>query len=201
MHMTAKRFMLGTLAGALTLFAWETISNTVIPWHQATYRAFTDSTAVLEVVRANAPGNGMYVDGRGVVAAVAIAPDMASRESLMGIMLARQLALDLVVAALLLALFTALPRLPVRQYAITAAVATCAIAASIFGSDWNWYGFGTGWTLVNIVDRVVGYALVGLVFGALINKWSARSRTDEWGGVRASGSTAVKTTPRSAVKM
>lgn len=199
--MTARRFLLGTLAGAFTLFVWETLSNTVIPWHRATYSAFTDSAAVLQAVRANAPENGMYVDVRGVVAAVAIGPDMASRESLLGVMLGRQLALDLVVAAVLLALFTALPRMPVRQYAITAAAAALAVAASVLGSDWNWYGFGTGWTLVNIVDRAIGYALVGLVLGVLINKWTARTKTDEWGGVRASGSMSAKTTPRSAVRM
>lgn len=199
--MTARRFILGTLAGALTLFAWETISNTVIPWHQATYRGFTDSTAVLQAVRANAPGNGMYMDGRGLIAAVAIAPDLGSREALLGLMLGRQLALDLVVAAVLLVVFAALPRMPLRQYVMTAAAAAFAIGVSVFGSDWNWYGFGTGWTLVNLVDRVVGYALTGLVLGALINKWTARTRTDEWGGVRASGSMPAKTTPRSAVKM
>lgn len=198
--MTARRFILGTLAGAFTLFAWEAISNTVIPWHQATYRGFTDSTAVLQAVRANAPGNGMYVDARGVVAAVAIRPDMASRESMLGIMLGRQLALDLVVAAVLLALFAALPRMPLRQYAMTAAAAAFAMGVSVFGSDWNWYGFGAGWTLVNIVDRILGYALTGLVLGALINKWTTRTRTDEWGGVRASGS-MPSTTPRSTVTM
>ena len=200
--MTARRFILGTLAGALTLFVWETLSNTVIPWHRATYRGFTDSTAVVQAVRANAPENGMYVDGRGVVAAVAFGPDMASRESLLGLMLGRQLALDLAVAAVVLVLLTSLPRMPVRQYAMTTAAAALAVSASVFGSDWNWYGFGTGWTLVNMVDRAIGYALVGLVMGALINKWTARTKTDEWGGVRASGSMAsAKTTPRSAVKM
>lgn len=200
--MNAKRFILGTVAGALALFAWETISNTAIPWHQATVRQFTDSTAVLQAIRANAPANGMYVDARGVVAAVALGPDLASRESLLALMLGRQLALDLFVAAVVLALFTRLPRMPTRHHALVTGLAALAVATSVFASHWNWYGFGAAWTVVNIVDRTIGYALMGLVLGALSNKWTGRSTTDEWGGVRATGSVpSRRTTPRSATQI
>jgi hypothetical protein len=200
--MNAKRFIIGTLAGSLALFLWETVSNAAIPWHQPTMRHFADSSAVLQTIRANAPDNGMYVDARGLVAAVSMSPDLSSKASLLGLMLGRQFVLDLMVAALVLIVFTRMPRGPTRQYALTGGGIALAVAASAFASDWNWYGFGAGWTLVNIVDRSIGYTLMCLVLGALINKWSVRSTTDEWGGVRASGSMqAAKTTPRSASRI
>jgi hypothetical protein len=184
--MNAKLLVLGTLAGALTLFAWETVSNAVIPWHEQTMRTFTDSNAAVQAIRANAPENGMYVDLRGVVAAVSFTPDMASKESLFGLMLARQFALDLVVALILLVAMSRLPRATNRQYAVGTGTIAFAVAASVLVSNWNWYGFGTAWTIVNVLDRTIGYALMGLALGAAVNKWSGRMRTDEWGGIRAS---------------
>ena len=34
-------------------------------------------------------------------------------------------------------------------------------------TDWNWHGYSTGYTLVNIADHLVGGSLVGLVLAAL----------------------------------
>lgn len=185
--MNARLLLLGTLAGALTLFAWETISNAAIPWHASTMRSFTDSNAVVQAIKANAPTNGMYVEARGIVAAVSFTPDNRDKSTLMGLMLGRQFALDLVVAFVLLLAMLRLPRASNSQYALGTAAVALALSASIFVSEWNWYGFGTAWTVVNVIDRTIGYGLTGLVLGAVVNKWSGRSRTDEWGGVKAPG--------------
>ena len=67
------------------------------------------------------------------------------------------------------------------------AAAAFVMGLSSYGSDWNWFGFSASWTLVNITDRVIGYALMGVTLGALVTKWSGRQTTDEWSGVRASG--------------
>lgn len=195
--MNAKRFVLGTLAGALTLFAWETISNTLIPWHAPTMRTFADSNAVVQTIRANAPHNGMYVDARGVVAAVSFTPDAKDRSTLLGLMLGRQLALDVVVALVVLLAYQRFPRMSTSAYALVTGALALAVSASIVGSDWNWYGFGASWTIVTLVDRTIGYALLGLVLGALMNKWS-RVTTDEWGGIKAqTGLPSSMSAPRS----
>jgi hypothetical protein len=183
--MNAKLLVLGTLAGALTLFVWETVSNTVIPWHTATMRTFTDSTAVVQAVKANAPANGIYVDSRGVFAAVALLPEAKDRTALVGLMLGRQLLIDLAAALIVLVTLAQLPRAAALQYAAGTAALAFAVSTSLLVSDWNWYGFGPAWTVVNLLDRTIGYALMGLALGAAINKWSPRVRTDEWGGVKA----------------
>lgn len=185
--MNAKLLVLGTLSGALTLFVWETVSNTVIPWHGSTMRSFTDSNAVVQAIKANAPTNGVYVEMRGIVAAVSFTPDMKDKSALLGLMLGRQFVLDLAVAFVLLLAMLRLPRASNRQYAFGTAAVALAVSASILVSNWNWYGFGAAWTIVNTLDRTIGYGLMGFALGAAVNKWSGRSRTDEWGGVKAPG--------------
>ncbi|MEX2152919.1 MAG: hypothetical protein WD825_06230 [Gemmatimonadaceae bacterium] len=144
--MNAKLLVRGTLAGALTLFAWETISKTLIPWP---------------------------------------APDLTEKSALLGLMLGRQFALDLVVAFVVLMALLRFPRATAGQYAVGTAALALAVSASAFVSEWNWYGFGAAWTVVNAVDRVIGYGLLGLVLGAAINKWNGRVNTNEWSGVQA----------------
>jgi hypothetical protein len=185
--MNIKLVVVGTLAGALTLFAWETISNAALPWHTATMRTFPDSNAAVQALRAQAPENGLYIDMRGVVAAVSFTPDMADKSAQLGAMLGKQLVLDVIVALVFLLAMERLPRLTTAGYAAAFAVAAFAISLSTFVSNWNWWGYPGAWTAVQVVDRTIGFTLMGVVLGWLLNKWSPRVRTDEWGGVRAQG--------------
>lgn len=186
--MNARLLSLGIVAGALTLFAWETLSNAALPWHRMTMRTFPDSTAAVTALRAQAPENGLYYDDRGVVAAVSFLPDMSSKAALLGPMLLRQIVLDLIVAAVFMLAMMRLPRATTAQYAGVFAVTAFAISASTYGSNWNWWGYPPAWTLVQIVDRTIGFALMGLVMGWLANRGGTqRAITDEWGGVRAQG--------------
>ncbi|HEU4995517.1 MAG TPA: hypothetical protein VFT29_11895 [Gemmatimonadaceae bacterium] len=150
--MNAKLVILGTIAGALTLFAWETLSHTALPWHAS------------------------------------LAPEMRRSATLLGVVLGRQLVLDLVAAFMVLIVLVRLPRVSPFQCAMVAALMALAVSASVLVSDWNWYGSGTTWILVRTLDRSIGYGLMGLALGAVINRFSGRARTDEWGGVGAPAS-------------
>lgn len=183
--MNAKVLLSATLAGALTLFAWETISNAALPWHRATMRAFADSNAAVAAIRTQAPVNGLYLDGRGVIAAVSFRADMGSRASEIGPMLGKQIVLDVVVALVLLLAMGRLPAASAAQYSAVFAVAAFAVSLSTFVGNWNWYGYPGPWTMVQVVDRTIGFALMGLAMGAVFNRGTPRVRTDEWGGVRA----------------
>ena len=185
MHL--KLLTVGTLAGALTLFGWESLSNTALPWHMATMRSFADSNAVVDAIRAQAPANGLYIDRRGVIAAIAFEPDMKDKAALLGPMMARQVGLNIAVALVLLLAMQRLPRLTAAGYGAAFATAAFAISLSTFVSNWNWYGYPAAWTAVQVVDRTIGFALMGLALGGLLNRWSPKVRTDEWGGVRAQG--------------
>ena len=185
--MNAKLLVVGALAAGMTLFAWESVSNGALPWHMATMKTFSDSTAAVRAVRAHAPENGLYFDPRGILSVVSLTPDMADKSALMGPMMAKQVVLDVVVAFLFLIAMSKLPRLTTLQYGMTFAVATLGFSLSTFISNWNWWGFPAAWTAVQVVDRTIGFALMGLVLGSLLNRWSPKSNTDEWGGVKAHG--------------
>jgi hypothetical protein len=196
--MSPRHVALILVAGAATLFIWETLSNAALPWHRMTMRTFPDSTAAVSAIRAQAPANGLYYDDRGVVAAVAFLPDMSSRAALLTPMMLRQIVLDLVVAAIFLLAMARLPRATPLQYAGIFAVAALGISLSTFVSNWNWWGYPAAWTAVQVVDRAIGFALMGLVMGLMAHRAMPRSTTDEWGGVRAQGNLPTATGNSSA---
>jgi hypothetical protein len=56
-------------------------------------------------------------------------------------------------------------------------------------SDWNWYGFATAYSVVNVIDLVIMFALAGLVIAAIYKRQMAAGSVGavEAGGVRAQG--------------
>jgi hypothetical protein len=183
--MRTRFLVVASLAGALALFVWQTASNTVIPWHEATLHTLADS-AVVRQLRAAAPANGVYVAKEGVLAAIAIAPDFADRSTpaAMMPMMARQVAID-AVAMLVLALV--LLRLQPRAPLVTGG--TFALAGLAGGlllqlSDWNWYGFALDYALVNAADHAVQFFLAGWLLETLRRRMPVAG---EAAGVRAGG--------------
>jgi hypothetical protein len=150
------RFLLvGTVVTAITLFAWQSISNTVIPWHEATMREFANNDAVVQAVRANAPENGVYVSSQGIVASVALTPNLIDRTTLVGQMLGTQFVIDLVVAFLLA--LVALRLRPTTMLGTATGLGIAGLAGSMLieASNWNWYGFSVPWTAVNVIDHTI----------------------------------------------
>ena len=188
--MRARFLLVGTLVGTLVMFIWQTISNAALPWHMMTMRQFANDSATAHAIRAAAPQNGMYWSARGVLAAVAITPDFADKTAAaaLGPMMARQVVIDLVVT---LALALLVLRLPAENKMTTATA--CALAAVAVGgvmqfSDWNWYGFGGAYALVNVVDQAISFFLVGLTLAAIRQRFGEPTvRTAERPGVRAQG--------------
>jgi hypothetical protein len=91
--MNNGRFLLaGTVVAGITLFVWQTISNAALPWHMATMREFANNDVVVQMVRANAPENGVYVSNQGILAAVSLTPTLIDKTTLIGQMLGKQVA-------------------------------------------------------------------------------------------------------------
>jgi hypothetical protein len=168
--MNGRFLLVGTLVTAITLFAWQSISNTVIPWHEATMREFANNDAVVQAVRANAPESGVYFSPQGILASVALTPNLADRTALIGQMLGTQFVINLVVA-LLLAL-VALRLRSATMLGTATALGTAGLAGSLLieASNWNWYGFSLPWTAVNVIDHTIQWFLAGLVLAALMRR-------------------------------
>ena len=161
--MRGKYLLIGTLAAALTLFVWQTISNVAIPWHSATVKEFTSNEAAVQAIRAVAPVNGVYVAPQGLVAAVSFTPDMADKTKSMGPNMAKQLVIDLVAALLLCAVVARIGVRRKRDIALTLGLAGLTAGIIKEMSDWNWYGFSASYAIVNEIDLAIQFALAGIV--------------------------------------
>jgi hypothetical protein len=168
--MNGRFLLVGTLVTAIALFAWQSISNTIIPWHMATMREFANNDAVVQAVRANAPENGVYFSPQGILASVKLTPNVIDRTALIGQMLGTQFVIDLAVAFLLA--LVALRLRPTTTVGTATALGTAGLAGSMLIelSNWNWYGFSLSWTTVNVVDHTIQWFLAGLVLAALMRR-------------------------------
>jgi hypothetical protein len=161
--MRGKSRVYGTLAAGITLFVWQTISNVAIPWHAATVKAFTNNAAAIQAIRAAAPTNGVYAAPEGVLAAVSLTPDMADKSKSMGPNMLKQIVIDLFAALLLCVVIERIGIGKKRDTALTLALAGLAAGVIKEMSDWNWYGFATGYAIVNEIDLTIQFALAGIV--------------------------------------
>ena len=182
--MKTRFLLVGTIVCAIALFAWQSFSNAVLPWHTATMRELPNdsaSTASIEAIRSVARENGVYFSHRGVVAAVSLRPDLADRSQEMGGMLGRQFLLDLAAAFVLCLVVARMPAASAVATGATLALAALAFSAIQSFSDAIWYGYTYPFAAVNAIDHGVQGAIAGLVLGAILN----RMRTAP--GVRADG--------------
>jgi hypothetical protein len=179
--MRGKYLLYGTLAAAITLFVWQTISNVAIPWHAATVMAFKDNTAAIQAIRAQAPTNGVYASPEGVVAAVSLTPDLADKSKSMGPNMVKQIVIDLVAAFLLCFVVARIGVVRKRDTALTLGVAGLAAGIIKEMSDWNWYGFSASYAIVNEIDLAIQFAIAGVVLAWLYKR---EMRAETAAGVR-----------------
>ena len=168
--MKAKFLILGTLAGGLTLFMWSFFSHTVLPWHTASVTQFEYDQEELEGLRARFPENGMYASTQGVLAAVALKPDLSDPGDAMGTNLVIELVTSLLVAFLLAMILLSTRSPSVLHRAALTGMMGAAAALAVYLPHWNWWGFSMYYTGVNILDTIIAWFLAGLVLGALLKK-------------------------------
>lgn len=164
-----KKSALAAVLGGLVLFLWGFVSWAVLPWHESVAHKFDDEVAVAQVLKANAPEQGVYYlpfaeedHKQGETAAfVNVLPqgfDM-NMGKLMGIGLLTQIISVFLVFVLLR---------QTRSLRYLGKVMFIALAGLIIGfvshaPYWNWFGFSTSYVVVIILDTVIGWTLAGLV--------------------------------------
>jgi hypothetical protein len=171
--MKPKAVAIAAVVGAIALFAWQSISQTVIPWHAATMSEVADSTgAAIPAIRRLAPENGVYFSKYGALMAVRVAPDGSDRTTAaaLGPMLLRQAAINLVIASALCFFVGFLTDQSPLGVGKAAALGGFAMIALREMSMVIWYGFTLGWAAVNIVDQTIGFFVAGIVVGALMQR-------------------------------
>ncbi len=166
----SRYLLVSTLVTTVSLFVWQSISNTVIPWHSAPMREL--SPAAVAAVHGVLPANGMYFGKAGMLAIINVAADLHDRTGEMGVPLARQLAIDAVMALLLAFAVARLRRRPAAATGATLALVAAAIATCLAVSDWNWYGYPFAFALSNVADATVQGFLAGLVLAWAMRRFA-----------------------------
>ncbi len=168
--MSAKYLLGGTIAAGLTIFLWGGIAHMALPLPEPVQRLKSDQP-VMDAVKAQTNGNGVYYDPRGIFLTLRLRPDGSDMTQNMGEYLVKECITNLIQAFLLaVVLLQVKPRnvLAYGRYGLLLGM------MSWFGVDaslWNWYGFSTELTLHSLLDMPLGCGLAGLVLGWLIRKW------------------------------
>ena len=183
--MRGRSLLVGTLVTALALFVWQSLSNTVIPWHTLAMKTFANDTAAVRAIHAAAPANGLYFSPRGVLMVTAFTPGLADKSAAMGAPLTRQLVLD-VVAAFVLALVVARLVAP-APLATGTLLGLAGLGAGIIAcmSNWNWYGYPAAFEVVNTIDLAINLFIGGALLAWFARRGARASTPATDAGVRA----------------
>ena len=184
------RIIAAVFAGGLSAFVWSSVSWMAIPWHQPTMSVFEDEESIGSLIKAAAPQAGIYTypgwtddaadmeakHAEGPYVFASIVPSGVGSE--MPQMMGMGFVVNLLGAALLLALILLLPHPSWGRRTLVAFVAALFIGVVPPLMDWNWWHFPIGFTAVAILDGVVGWTLAGSVMALIVSKKRAPAVND-----------------------
>lgn len=180
-----KTIVRGAVVGGIILFIWGFISWMVLPWHNATMMRFTNERDVARVIQDNAPIDGMYMlpscqgndnseqaradfrqkleNGPFVFAAV--------RPNGMGGMHAghfiKSLIIQIIAAAVATWLLTRTRGLDYLQRVGFVTMVAFFAGVAVMLPAWNWMGYTTGYTIIGIIDLLIGWTLAGFALAKI----------------------------------
>jgi len=173
-----KKILLGGILGGLALFMWGGLSHMVIGLGEVGIQNI--QKPVYDSMRASITQHGFYMfpesDGKGNIKdeykggpiGILIYKPTGAGASMTG-QLINETILNIIqalIAAYLLSLTTKLGRYPQRVGFVFVLGILSAIATNI--EYWNWYGFPSAYTTGAIVDKLIGFMVVGLVVAAFV---------------------------------
>lgn len=166
-----KILIKGALLGGIIIFLWSAFSWMVLPWHKVTMHKFTNEAAVAETIKNNIPQSAVYLlpseeskmsQGPLVFAAVHQG-GMSGMGSYLLIGLITQ-----IIAAFLVTWMVSKTKLSyggrlgfILIFALAAGIATEL-------PYWNWFNFSNEFTVVEIIDLLIGWFLAGLVIAKIV---------------------------------
>lgn len=165
--MRLRYLLTAAVLGGTVSFGWGMVSHMVLDLQGQEFRAFADSNAVVETIRANAPEPGIYFDGRGLFASVFFRTDMTPRFDPMTPYLLRQLLVEVAVALVLAWVLLRLPLMTAFQTGILFGIVALAAGMEQLVPMHIWYGFPHSTVAAEGLDLIVGWFIVGVVLGAL----------------------------------
>ena len=179
--MCMKKCIIGGIVAGVVLFIWSAVSWMLLPWHMTTINKFEDITAVSQIIKANAPKSGVYVMPMSdqalqsnqltdqvpyVFATVRMEsiPESMTSQFIMTV-------IAQIIAAFLVA-WMLCKTSGLSFFGRVGFVVIFAIAAS-FAIDipnWIWFRVDSSFTLLGMIDMLVGWFLAGLVLAGICNE-------------------------------
>ncbi|HTR64694.1 MAG TPA: hypothetical protein VMH85_02895 [Terriglobales bacterium] len=181
-----KRILIAGIVGGIVLFLWGGLSHMVVGLGEVGVQNLPQAQPVVDALRNTTPQPGFYffphVDrasqkmdpgaAGGPWGIVIYHPSGASQ--MMTGQLVNECILNIVQALLAAFLLSLAPRL--RGYAWRVGfVFVLGILAAISTNVeyWNWYGFPANYTGAIMLDRLIGFLVVGLIAAALVKPAAA----------------------------
>jgi hypothetical protein len=174
--MKFRYLLVAALVGGLVSFGWGFVSHGTGVFKALEPNTFKEPD-VLGAIQQNAPVNGVYMDDRGVFAAVDLERDLSSKFPSLIVPMLTQLAVEIGVAFLLAWLLLRLP--PWSAFGTGTVFATFAAAAGLaqLMPESIWYFFPVKYQLANLADLVIGWFLLGFVIAFFRNRILLREQT------------------------
>lgn len=172
--MYARPVFWGGVIGGIVLFLWGGISHMALPWAKQWVLPFPDPPAAVETLKTLVPQNGTYYDPHGYFLAAAPLPDGSDKSAKMGGTLASEFVTNLLVGMLLAGLLVAFRARTLSRLALLSATMAIAASLDVHMSYWIWYGFSWKFTLLAIVDLVIGWFLAGIAIAWVLRKWGPK---------------------------
>jgi hypothetical protein len=166
--MSGKYLIVATIVGGIVIFLWGAVTHALLP---APMRFFTHEDAVVQAVRANTVGNGVYFAKSGILASVAFLPDFGDKTLNITPNLVRQFLSDTLAALLLAIFFTRVPGSVISKATWAGLAGLIAFLLKIV-PYWNWYGFSSSFMGMEALDLIGKFILGGLLLGALAKKFA-----------------------------
>lgn len=173
-----NRMIIGGLLGGLILFIWGAVSWMVLPWHMQTLHSFKNEAAIIQAVKTNATESGIYflplqrmgaqpsqMQGPLVFASVKQEGMNSMVPSLIKGLIAAFIAAFLVT-------WMVMQAVNLGYFGRLIFVIIFALAGSVLThfEYWNWFYFASDFTLVEIVDVLIGWFLAGLIIAGVAKR-------------------------------
>ncbi len=170
-----KRVALSILIGGLILFVWNIISWMGLPFHDSSLHSIPESALNTSILQSSLPEDGVYhypgMDTENVEAKLSQGPRIplmvfkkGSTQLFDPASFGVSFAINLLTAASLLLIMARLKDKSLRSLLQVALL--LGLAASLVSdfSLMNWYMFPLDYTIINVMDHLIGFTLVAVFF-------------------------------------
>lgn len=178
-----KRKISSIIFGTILLFVWNAISWMVLPFHTNTLNSIPQTALDTALLKNNLPGDGVYhypglpqSNTQEALQNLEQSLKQGPRITLMvyksgpselfnPLQFVWSLIINLCTVLLLFFLVIQLKRKTLVSILIQCIVVGLLIGVVSDFGQMNWYQFPLDYTLVNVFDRIIPFALLGLLFG------------------------------------